>query len=231
MFYFISFLDRIWIRRIILLKSNEPSNGDPLKIRIGRRNTLRKWGETLMTQKLQQLIMTDCTLSLEMKEDVAKDESYNETLIPIKPHQIKPPMILNWILVLLFVAIPLKEVQPRKLDETQNGNEKCTPCEGGYTPSPPLLSPPPPIEYLSPPPPSPPPPIIYPSPPPPSPKKPPSKYCPPPPSSSSYVYMTGPPGNLYPVDENFSGASPSRRRSLAAFLPLLVGLLGLLVII
>ncbi|KAL5162308.1 hypothetical protein HKD37_07G019445 [Glycine soja] len=130
-------------------------------------------------------------------------------------------MILNLILVLICVTTPIKGEKSRKLDEVTNGNEKCTPCEGGYTPSPPIeyLSPPPPIEYFSPPP-----PIVYPSPPPPSPKKPPTKYCPPPPSSA-YLYMTGPPGNLYPVDENFSGASSNRHHSFAVFLPLLVGLL------
>ncbi|KAK7310089.1 hypothetical protein RJT34_07346 [Clitoria ternatea] len=143
----------------------------------------------------------------------------------IKIHQIKVPIILNWIIVLICVATPVKSVELRKLDETTvatpNGNEKCTPCGGGgYTPSSP-----PPIVYLSPPPPSPPPPLIYPSPPPP-PKKTPSSYCPPPPSS--YIYMTGPPGNLYPVDENFSGASSNRHQNLISFLPLLVGLLGML---
>ncbi|RDX88753.1 hypothetical protein CR513_29608, partial [Mucuna pruriens] len=108
-------------------------------------------------------------------------------------------MIFNlMILVLICVTTPIKG--------EESTNEKCTPCESGYTPSPP-----PPIEYLSPPP--------------PSPKKPPSKYCPPPPSSA-YLYMTGPPGNLYPVDENFSGASPSHHKSFALFLPLFVGFLA-----
>ncbi|XP_020229968.1 extensin [Cajanus cajan] len=120
-------------------------------------------------------------------------------------------MILNLILVLFCVTTPIiKGEESRKLDAT-NGDVKCGSCEGGYTPSPP----PPTIEYLSPPPPSPLPP------PPPSPKKPSSKYCPPPPSSA-YMYLTGPPGNLYPVDENFSGASPSRHQSFSLFLPLLV---------
>ncbi|KAK7407647.1 hypothetical protein VNO78_09627 [Psophocarpus tetragonolobus] len=140
-----------------------------------------------------------------------------------KSHQIKAPMILNLILVLICVTTPTKGEESRKLDETTNGNEKCTPCEGGYNPSPP-----PPIVYYSPPPPSPPPPIVYPSPPPPSPKKPPSNYCPPPPSSA-YLYMTGPPGgNLYPVDVNFSGVSPNHHYIFVVFLPLLVGVLAML---
>ncbi|KAJ1418436.1 putative leucine-rich repeat extensin-like protein 6 [Sesbania bispinosa] len=71
------------------------------------------------------------------------------------------------------------------------------------------------------------PPIVYLSPPPPSPKKPPSVYCPPPPSSPSYQYITGPPGNLYPVDENFSGATPTLPHSFSyTFFPLLVPLLA-----
>ncbi|XP_061339747.1 extensin-like [Gastrolobium bilobum] len=153
----------------------------------------------------------------------------------IKSHQSKAPMILNLILVLFCVTAPIKGgVESRKLDETTvpttNGEEKCIPC--GYTsppptpeivylsPPPPSSSPPPPVVYQSPPPPL----LIYPSPPPPSPKKPPSGYCPPPPPSS-YIYITGPPGNLYPVDENFSGAS---HRNFATFLPLFACFLSLL---
>jgi hypothetical protein len=42
--------------------------------------------------------------------------------------------------------------------------------------------------------------------PPPTPKKPPSGYCPPPPPAPSFIYVTGPPGNLYPIDNDFSAA-------------------------
>ncbi|KAF1869663.1 hypothetical protein Lal_00017238 [Lupinus albus] len=113
-------------------------------------------------------------------------------------------MILKWILVLVCVTIPIKAIQTRKLDETKvpstiTSDDKCTPCG---TPN---LSPPPP----------------------PSAKKPPSHYYPPPPSS--YIFITGPPGpNLYPIVQNFNGASHSYYYgTFSVFLPLLVGLFSL----
>ncbi|CAN4121694.1 unnamed protein product [Withania somnifera] len=108
--------------------------------------------------------------------------------------------------LLFFVAtIQISNgLNPRKLDEGEN---KCGGCPCNKPCNPP--SPPPPT----------------PSPPPPPPKKPPSGYnCPPPPYSgggdggggggenvpyppnSQYIYMTGPPGSLYPVDHNVNGA-------------------------
>lgn len=86
------------------------------------------------------------------------------------------------------------------------------------------------------PPPSPPPPALPPpSPPPPAPKKqpPPSNYCPPPPSGGGqyppnppYIYINGPPGNLYPVDQYYSG---SGRSSSAGFTPFFItAVLGLI---
>ncbi|PRQ40912.1 hypothetical protein RchiOBHm_Chr4g0441251 [Rosa chinensis] len=99
----------------------------------------------------------------------------------------------------------------------QDGGDKCGACT---TPSPPPPSPPPPSP--SPPPPALPPPTpVH---PPPSPKKPPpsTPYCPPPPSS--LVYITGPPGELYPVDHYFNGADGVRS---SVGLPVLLGL-GLL---
>lgn len=98
---------------------------------------------------------------------------------------------------------------PRKLDQ-ENIENKCggCPCNNPCN----LPSPPPP-----------PPPVLPPPPPPPK-IKPPSGYCPPPPSegggggggsggyspnppsSSQFIYMNGPPGNLYPVDQYFNGA-------------------------
>ncbi|KAK7362577.1 hypothetical protein VNO77_04694 [Canavalia gladiata] len=130
----------------------------------------------------------------------------------IKGHQIKVPMFLNLVLVVIYATASVNFVESRKLDETPvpatNGtDEKCTPCGTSYPSPPPPAIPPP-------------------SPPPPSPKKPPSsQYCPPPPPSS-FIYITGPPGNLYPVDENFSGAIIHRhhRSFFTFFLLLLIGL-------
>lgn len=132
--------------------------------------------------------------------------------MPIKEHLIKAPMILNLLFVIVCVTAPVNGLNPRKLDETPapatNGQEKCGTCDNN-----------------APPPPSPPPPEIPPpSPPPPKKQKPSSNYCPPPPSSG-YIYLTGPPGNLYPVDENFNGAS---RQRFAGALPVLAGLLCLI---
>lgn len=119
----------------------------------------------------------------------------------------------------IFVVPPICGSDSRILDETTTGDNtsiKCTPCctnPCGQTPPPP----PPP------------------SPPPPSPKKPPSSYCPPPPATvttppppSSYIYITGPPGNLYPIDPYFNNGAGN----LFVGLPVLVGfgLVALLVV-
>ncbi|XP_028759056.1 leucine-rich repeat extensin-like protein 2 [Neltuma alba] len=120
-------------------------------------------------------------------------------------------MALNFIfLLILCLTVPLQVVySSRKLDETTvpAGDRKCSPC-GDYS------SPPPPPPALPPP-----------SPPPPSPKKSPSQYCPPPPPPPSFIYITGPPSNLYPVDENFNSASRRSFLPAAAVLPGLVTLL------
>ncbi|GMY18541.1 leucine-rich repeat extensin-like protein 6 [Fagus crenata] len=122
-------------------------------------------------------------------------------------HPFNPRWLLSLFLVIVVFTIP------------GTADENCSPCT--------QTSPPPP----SPPPPSPPPPPALPPPdlPPPTPKKPSTKYCPPPPpppAPSSTIYITGPPGNLYPIDQDFNGGS----RSLVPMLPVLVscGLLGLL---
>ncbi|XP_015895468.3 leucine-rich repeat extensin-like protein 3 [Ziziphus jujuba] len=127
----------------------------------------------------------------------------------------KVPMVVNLFVVLIAIAsTPINGLDSRKLDEVPApGGEKCAPCTQYPPPSP------------SPPPPSPPPPPASPPPSPPSPKKPPTQYCPPPPSS--FLYITGPPGNLYPVDGDFNGAT---KKNLVMGLPFLVGfglLLGL----
>ncbi|XP_030499073.2 extensin [Cannabis sativa] len=98
-------------------------------------------------------------------------------------------------------------LESRKLDETPTtvpaGDEKCTPC----------------TQYPPPPPPSPPPPS-----PPPSPKKPPSPatpYCPPPPAS--LLYITGPPGELYPIDPDYTNDAGKSISLIEARLPVLIG--------
>ncbi|GAU29103.1 hypothetical protein TSUD_58690 [Trifolium subterraneum] len=123
-------------------------------------------------------------------------------------------MVLIFVFFYIITPSEVTGVKSRKLDETTvamtNGTDvKCGSC-GDYSSPPPPVNPPP-------------------SPPPPSPKKPPTQYCPPPPSppSPSYIYITGPPGNLYPIDENFSGASHGQHRSFAVLLlSLAVAFLG-----
>ncbi|KAF3622768.1 putative chaperone protein DnaJ 1-like [Capsicum annuum] len=135
---------------------------------------------------------------------------------------------MSWFVIfLLFFVVSIQitnGLNPRKLDEGEN---KCGGCPCNKPCNPP--SPPPP----SPPPPSPPPPK----------SKPPSGYnCPPPPPysggggggdqdvpyppNSQYIYMTGPPGDLYPVDHNVNSA----KKSFTTEFSLLIGgfFLGLL---
>ncbi|XP_062150127.1 leucine-rich repeat extensin-like protein 3 [Alnus glutinosa] len=114
-----------------------------------------------------------------------------------------------WLLLNLFLAIAVF-TGPGTADDP-----KCGACAQNSPP------PPPP----SPPPPSPPPPYQKPCPPPPAPKKPATQYCPPPPSS--FIYITGPPGNLYPIDQDFGGATQNSIMRLPALVAL-GGLLGLL---
>lgn len=135
------------------------------------------------------------------------------------------PKVLQFtiFLAILSTFVQSEEViNSRKLDETSPDlQNKC----GGCPCNNPCNQPP------SPPPPSPPPP----SPPPPK-KQPPSIYCPPPPSggggggqyvpSPPYIFINGPPGNLYPVDPYYSG---SGRSSSVGLLPFLIStVLGLI---
>ena len=144
----------------------------------------------------------------------------------IKTSRFNLPIITLTIFFLIATdAYPINGLESRKLDEsTVPGDQgvKCAPsCIQSPPPSPLLPSYPPPSPPLpSPPPPSPPPPSPPPpSPPvltPPTPKKPPTQYCPPPPSPPSSIYMTGPPGNLYPVYQNFTAASQNLEVGLLA---------------
>ncbi|KAI3466998.1 hypothetical protein Pfo_023661 [Paulownia fortunei] len=98
-----------------------------------------------------------------------------------------------------------KLMNSRKLDESPPDlDNKCgsCPCDNPCNPPP------------SPPPPSPPPPT----------KKPePSNYCPPPPSGQNppnppYIYVNGPPGNLYPVYPYYSGDGRSFSMGIIPFM-------------
>ncbi|KAJ4962057.1 hypothetical protein NE237_021967 [Protea cynaroides] len=135
------------------------------------------------------------------------------------------------ILILLIIAAIFTTPIKISGSGTPDSGVKCTPCTDQYPPPPPPPSlPPPPPPALPPPP----PPAL---PPPPPPDSPSTQNCPPPPSHPSspssksppspFYYMTGPPGNLYPVDENYS---VSGRNSVVGF-PVLVGcgLLGFLI--
>ncbi|EOY00953.1 Uncharacterized protein TCM_010859 [Theobroma cacao] len=142
--------------------------------------------------------ITLITLLFRFKRLELREQTYaSEILLNTAPYQVAT------------VAYPISSLESRKLDESIAPGDPGVKCNPSCIPSPPPPSPPPP----SPPPPCPPPPEL----PPPTPKKPPTKYCPPPPSPPSFIYITGPPGSLYPVDQDFGGAS----RNLE------VGLLGL----
>ncbi|KAI3811973.1 hypothetical protein L1987_16672 [Smallanthus sonchifolius] len=139
-------------------------------------------------------------------------------------------IMVAMILVAAMVPPPVKAVNPRKLDDTTIGSPndeiKCGGCPCGTTcytsPPPPPPSPPPPSPSL---------------PPPPKKQTPtPGVNCPPPPSRGgggggqappNYIYITGPPGDIYPVVQSVSAA---RRCFTAAPVLLLVasGLLGML---
>ncbi|KAL2904675.1 Espin [Bienertia sinuspersici] len=111
-------------------------------------------------------------------------------------------------------------VEIRKLDETGSSDQsiKCGGCSSCGNPS----------CYSSPPP---PPPVL--PPPPPKKQSPATPYCPPPPSSPSsagFIYMTAPPGELYPVDHNYSGSSKTMEDAIKTFL-LGFGLLASLLMI
>lgn len=94
------------------------------------------------------------------------------------------------LILLLAAVLAIASVRSQNVGTPDPGS-KCGGCSACQNPC--AQSPPPP------PPPSPPPP----------PKKPSPPSCPPPPlppSPPSFIYITGPPGNLYPVNPYFNGA-------------------------
>ncbi|GLT36937.1 hypothetical protein SLA2020_112830 [Shorea laevis] len=127
----------------------------------------------------------------------------------LKAPRCNPPILVAALFVIAIVAYSVNG---------QNDSVKCTPscAHSPPPPSPPPPSPPPP------PPACPPPPAL----PPPTPKKPPTGYCPPPPPS--FIYITGPPGNLYPIDQDFSGAGRKSDQVGLLLASVGVGILGVL---
>ncbi|KAI4373237.1 hypothetical protein MLD38_011385 [Melastoma candidum] len=133
------------------------------------------------------------------------------------------------LILLSFASTPVSAATTttsRKLDEsTAPGvGENCIPCTQASPPPPPPPVPCPPPPALPPPP--PPPPALPPPPPPSPPQKPPTTYCPPPPST--YIYIAGPPGNLYPVEQYLGGAG--RRLGPRPWLLAGFGLIGVMLL-
>ncbi|GAB4840396.1 hypothetical protein Ancab_021162 [Ancistrocladus abbreviatus] len=114
---------------------------------------------------------------------------------------LSSPLLL--LILLLNISAPTGGLNDsRKLDENSvPGDVKCGSCVQNPPPPPPACPPPPPPP--SPPPPSPPPPSGPLCPPPPPQNPPCTSSCIP---SPEIVYIFGPPGDLYPVDSNYSGA-------------------------
>ncbi|XP_022776386.1 pollen-specific leucine-rich repeat extensin-like protein 1 [Durio zibethinus] len=121
----------------------------------------------------------------------------------IKKNRVNPPIIAVTIFfVIATVAYPINGLKTRKLDESTVPGDQGVKCNPSCTQSPPPPSPPPPSLPL---------------PSPPKTKKPPKQYCPPPPPSPpSFIYITGPPGSLYPIDQNFGDASRNFKVGLFA---------------
>ncbi|KAI8021840.1 hypothetical protein LOK49_LG03G00924 [Camellia lanceoleosa] len=127
----------------------------------------------------------------------------------ITTHKFNPMNLVMMFFMITTITTPINCLITRKLDDTTvptspDSGIKCGSCPACNNPC--NQSPPPP-------PPSPP---LPPPPPPPPPKK--QKNCPPPPPSQ-FIYITGPPGNLYPIDTYYGGAG----RSFAVDLALLIG--------
>ncbi|KAL9679849.1 hypothetical protein QQ045_017720 [Rhodiola kirilowii] len=122
-----------------------------------------------------------------------------------------PITLLFFFLTHLIIQTPIitaaaNQIQQRKLlDETPTGEIKCGGCSSCSNPC-----------AQSPPPPSPPPP------PPSPPKKPPTVNCPPPPAP--YIYITGPPSDLYPVDPYYYGSAGRLTAGFVAFVSSVFGL-------
>ncbi|KAK6922242.1 hypothetical protein RJ641_012749 [Dillenia turbinata] len=102
--------------------------------------------------------------------------------------QTVPFKLLIGFLVIASAFDPIKGDDAPAIGSPTDTGVKCTPCTQPSPPPPPPPSPPPP------------------------PKKPPTPNCPPPPHPVVYpppfIYITGPPGELYPID-SYNGAAPN----------------------
>ncbi|CAN8313014.1 unnamed protein product [Cochlearia groenlandica] len=140
--------------------------------------------------------------------------------MPGKPHRRGSYVaVLFTVMVITLLTCPTlinaSSLATRKLDEVDP--IKCSPSCVQYPPPP------------SPPPPSPPPPAC---PPPPALPPPPKKVYPncPPPPPANFLYITGPPGNLYPIDEQF-GAAAGKSFTVVKLAGLIgLGVLGFLIL-
>ncbi|KAL4383327.1 hypothetical protein GQ457_15G003910 [Hibiscus cannabinus] len=117
-----------------------------------------------------------------------------------KPNQFNLAVIVLTVsFVIAAVVFPVNGLKSRVLDEnTEPSGDQGIKCTPSCAQSPPPPSPPPAC------------------PPPPSPKKRPKHCCPAAPTPPSVIYTTGPPGSLYPIEQNFGGATRSFEVGLLA---------------
>ncbi|CAO2829954.1 unnamed protein product [Amaranthus hypochondriacus] len=116
----------------------------------------------------------------------------------------------------LVISFLITKIESRNLDEVLESSDPSIKC-GGCSPCghPSCYSPPPPPP---------------PSPPPPKKQSGTTPYCPPPPpsppSGAGFVYITAPPGDLYPVDVNYSASY----KNLVAAINIFIGFIGFLIV-
>ncbi|CAK9150640.1 unnamed protein product [Ilex paraguariensis] len=153
-----------------------------------------------------------------LRSTISSDCSVNPTGKCLSMNQRGLQMLLTMLILFLGVLVPGNATVSEKLDEPlvpqlADPDIKCGACPC-VNPCSQQLPPPPP-----PPPPSPPPP-----PPPPPPPSPSTQYCTPrtPPPPPRFIYVTGPPGGLYPTDPfNLAVYAGAGREVVMGLLPLI----------